>query len=146
MENEAQSPHTQTVGGTSPSRSERTIGELIAKVSEQFSSLIRDEIEFATVNLKAKLTKIGIGGALIAAGGALAIFSFTLLLFGAVAAFALIMPWWAAFLSVAGILLALTVLLVVIGLTKLKASKKHVVDPKGGFQQDVDAFKKGLDK
>ncbi|MCF2706080.1 phage holin family protein [Arcanobacterium haemolyticum] len=143
MENDATSA---VRSDASAPRSERTIGELIAKVSEQLSSLIRDEIEFATVNLKAKLTNIGVGGALIAVGGVLAVFAFTLCLFGAVAAFALIMPWWGAFLTVAGILLALTLILVLIGLLQIKASKKHVVDPKGGLEKDVEAIKKGLDK
>lgn len=131
--------------GTTP-RQDRTIGELIAQVSEQASSLVRDEIAYAQANLKAKATNIGIGGVLIAVGGVLAVFAFVLLLFAAVSAFALIIPWWAAFLAVAGILLLITLILVAIGGAQLKASQKHVVDPKGGLEQDVAAFKKGLNK
>ncbi len=127
-------------------RRERTIGELIAQVSEQASSLVRDEIAYAQANLKAKITNIGVGGVLIAISAVLAVFAFTLLLFAAVAAFALILPWWASFLIVAGILLLITLILVAIGGAQFKASKKHVVDPKGGLEQDVAAFKKGLNK
>ena len=133
-------------GTTSGAQSDRSIGELIAKASEQTSSLVRDEIEFTIVNLKAKLTKLGLGGGLIAAGLFLAIFVLNLLLFAAVAAFANLVPWWAAFLIVAGILLLIVLILAGVGLLTLKASKKHVVDPKGAITQDIDAIKKGLDR
>ena len=69
-----------------------------------------------------------------------------LLLFAAVAAFANIVPWWAAFLIVAGILLLIVLILIGAGVLALKASKKYVVDPKGAITQDIDAIKKGLDR
>ena len=42
-----------------------TIGELVAKVTAQFSALIRDEISMAKLNAKAKIAKLGIGGVLL---------------------------------------------------------------------------------
>lgn len=127
-------------------QSERTIGELIARVSEQISSLVRDEIEFTIVNLKAKVTKLGLGGALVVVGLFLAVFAFNLLLFAGVAGFANIVPWWAAFLIVAGILLLITLLLVAVGVGFFKKSQKNVVDPKGAIDQDIATIKKGLSK
>lgn len=128
------------------SKSEHTIGELIARVSEQISSLLRDEIEFTITNLKAKVKKLGVGGVMVVVGLVLALFAFNLLLFGGVAGFANIVPWWAAFLIMGGILLLLTLILVLIGLAFFKSSQKDVVDPKGALDQDIDTIKKGLDK
>ncbi len=146
-EKELRTVETQTPAGTtSGAQSDRSIGELIARVSEQASSLVRDEIEFTLINLKAKVTKLGIGGVLIAAALFLAIFVFNLLLFAAVAAFSHIVAWWAAFLIVAGILLLIVLVLAGAGALALKASKKHVVDPKGAITSDIDAIKKGLDR
>lgn len=135
-----------TTGKPAPAAKERTIGELIATLSEQLSSLVRDEIQLAQENLKAKVTKLGAGGGVIAVGAFLALFVFTFLLLAAAAGFAEIMPWWAAFLVVAGILLLIVIILVLVGLLLIKASNKHKVDPKGGLEQDVAAFKKGLEK
>lgn len=127
-------------------KSDSTIGELISRVSEQVSSLVRDEIEFTVVNLKAKVTKLGLGGVLVIVGVVLAVFAFNLLLFAGVAGFANIVPWWAAFLIVAGILLAITAILLIIGLFFFKKSQKDVVDPKGALNQDIATIKKGLNK
>jgi len=127
-------------------KSERTIGELISKVSEQISSIVRDEVEFTVLNLKAKVKKLGLGGVLMIVGLVLAVFAFNLLLFAGVAGFANIVPWWAAFLIVAGILLLITLILVGIGAIFFKKSQKDVVDPKGAIDQDIATIKKGLDK
>ncbi|MGO1591280.1 MAG: phage holin family protein [Ancrocorticia sp.] len=127
-------------------KSEHTIGELISRVTEQISTLLRDEIEFTIVNLKAKVKKLGLGGVLAIVGLVLAVFAFNLLLFAGVAGFANLVPWWAAFLIVAGILLAITLLLLLIALVFFKKSQKDVVDPKGAIDQDIDTIKKGLNK
>lgn len=119
---------------------------MIAALSEQISSLVRDEIQLAQENLKAKIAKIGIGGVLLIGAALLALFVLTFLLLAGVAGFAEVMPWWAAFLVMAGILLLVVIVLAGIGALLVKQSQKHRVDPKGGLEQDVAAFKKGLDK
>lgn len=137
--------NSQDATGRATSK-ERTIGELIAALSEQISSLVRDEIQLAQENLKAKIAKIGIGGVLLIGAALLALFVLTFLLLAGVAGFAEVMPWWAAFLVMAGILLLVVIVLAGIGALLVKQSQKHRVDPKGGLEQDVAAFKKGLDK
>ncbi|MCI1675709.1 MAG: phage holin family protein [Ancrocorticia sp.] len=143
--------HTKEYGNvedaerTAPSK-EKTIGELIAKLSEQLSSLVRDEIELTIENLKAKVTKIGSGGILAIVAAVLAVFVLTFLLLAGVAGFAQVMPWWAAFLVMAAILLVIALILLAIAGLLIKASKKHKVDPKGAIEKDVAAFKKGMGK
>lgn len=139
-------PDMPTRAASQSSNTQRSIGELIASISEQASTLVRGEIDYASANLKAKIQKLGVGGVLLAVAAFLAVFIFLLLLLAAVSAFANIMPVWAAFLTVAGILIILAAILAAIGTARLKASKRHVVNPKDGLSQDIEAFKKGIKK
>ncbi len=129
---------------TLPAGTPPTIGELVSKVSEQFSALIRGEIELAQTNLKAKAIRLGTGGGMFAAAGVLALYALGILLLAAV--------WERLGLAAA------------VGLRpdrgrgpadhrgdpradrkkQLDASKQFEVDPKTGLMMDVDAAKKGI--
>lgn len=122
----------------------QSLGALVASMTSQLSMLVRGEIELAQVQLKSKFTKLGIGGAMFAVAGVLALYMLGLLLLGAVWAFGLILPLWAAFLVVSGILLLVIVGLVLFGITELKKSKEFPVDPKSGLQATAEAAKKGF--
>ncbi|MDD7383993.1 MAG: phage holin family protein [Actinomycetaceae bacterium] len=121
-----------------------TIGMLINKASQQISTLVRGEFDFAQANLKAKVKKLGLGGVLLAVVVVLGVFLLNLLLFAAVAGFAVIVPWWAAFLIVSAIVLVVMAVLALIGVAKIKASSQHKVNPKEGFQKDAEAVKSGI--
>lgn len=133
-------PSTEN-SGTRPS-----IGELVGKISAQVSALVRDEIKHAGIQMKAKVSKLAVGGVLIIVAAILALYMLSLLLFAAVAAFAKITSLWLAFLIVAGILLLLIVILLLVGLNRIKASEKHEFNPQEGIGKDIDAVKKGLNK
>lgn len=125
-------------------KSGQSVGELVAKVTAQFSALVRDEITYNKLQATSKVKKLGLGGALLAVAGVLALYMLGLLLMAAAFAFANIVPVWAGFLIVAGILLLIILILAGIGAGRLKASQKHQVNPALGLQKDVDAMKKGL--
>lgn len=127
--------------GNSPS-----IGELVAKITAQFSALVRDEIKFAGIQLKAKATKSGIGGAMFAVAGVLALYALGILLMAAAYGIAEALPIWLSFLIVGVVLLVICGILALVGAKKLKAAKKNVVDPKKGLERDVNALKKGFEK
>ncbi|MDN5559916.1 MAG: phage holin family protein, partial [Ruaniaceae bacterium] len=76
--------------------------------------------------------------------GVLALYMLGLLLFAAVWAFSLIMPLWAAFLVVSGILLVIIAGLVVIGGIELKKANDVAVNPVTGLKASTDAAKKGF--
>ena len=135
--------HTPHAGSSQPEK--ESFGELIATILGQVSTLVRGEIDLAKVQAKEKFTKLGIGGALIAVAGFLALYMLGLFLFAAVYAFALIMPVWAAFLVVAGILLVIIAALVVVGGAELKKSGDVKLDPASGIKASIEAAKKGFD-
>lgn len=122
----------------------QSIGELVAKITAQFSALVRDEITYTKLQATAKIKKIGTGGALLAVAGVLALYMLGTLLLAAGYGLATVMPTWAAFLVVSGILLLIILILALVGLLLFKASQKHTVDPKDGLKKDINAVKKGI--
>lgn len=125
-------------------KSGQSVGELIAKVTAQFSALVRDEITYTKLQATSKVKKLGIGGALLAVAGVLALYMLGMLLTAVAIGLGQVVPMWAGFLIVAGILLLIILILALIGANRMKASKKHEVNPAVGLQKDVDAVKKGL--
>ncbi|MCI6573955.1 MAG: phage holin family protein [Actinomycetaceae bacterium] len=123
-----------------------TIGELVAKVTAQFSALVRDEISIAKLNAKAKVTKLGIGGVLLAVAAVLSLYVVGILLvaasFGVSAALG--NRPWLGFLIIGGALLLVTLIVALLGVAKLKASQAHTVNPAAGLAKDVEAVKKGI--
>lgn len=122
----------------------RSLGELVAGVTERFSRLIRDELQLAQLQAKAKAVKLGTGAALFIVAGVLALYALGFMLHGFVYLLAEWLPLWAGAFIVFGVLLLIILILVLVGMARLKASKKHVVDPKSGIQNSVSAVKKGL--
>ncbi|MDR6939735.1 phage holin family protein [Arcanobacterium hippocoleae] len=126
--------------------SSTSIGELVAKITAQISAIVRNEIKFAAMQGKAKVAKLGIGGALFALAGLLGLYLLGGLLLTAVFAFALIVPLWAAFLIVSGIIFLIMAILIGVGVAMFQASAKHQPSPAPGFKKDLQAVKKGIGK
>lgn len=137
---------TSQAAAETPGTPDRSIGELIASISEQVSALVRGEIDYTIANAKAKGKELGVGGGLLGAAGFLAVFGFLMLLLAAAAAIAAFLPWWAGFLIVGSLLLLIAGILAAAAKTRLDKSKKYAVDPKAGMNRSVDALKKGFQK
>lgn len=123
-----------------------TIGELVSRVSEQFSRLIRGELELAQTNLKEKAARMGAGGGMLAAAGVLALYAFGLILLGLAWLLGQWLPLWASLLIVAALLLLVAAILALVGKKQLDQSKQLQVDPAAGIKLDVEAAKKGIQK
>ena len=125
-------------------KNSRSIGELVAGISERFSRLIRDEIELAKLQATEKAKKIGLGAVMLIVAGVLALYALGILLLAAVWGIANALPLWLSALVVGFTLLLICGILALIGLKKIKASNEYVVDPKSGILNDIEAAKKGL--
>lgn len=128
------------------SKPEGSIGELVAKITSQFSALVRDEIKYTGIQAKTKGQRFGKAGAFFAIAGVLALYMLGLLFMAAVWGFGNLVPLWAAFLIVSGILLIIIITLGLLGKKAIDKAKQAELDPKKGFQKDVEAVKKGLQK
>ncbi len=109
-----------------PVEGDPTIGRLVADASRDISTLVSKEIELAKSELKVSVTAGGIGAALFAAAGFVAVLA--IIMFSVALAYfihwndkGLELHW--AFLIVFGLYLAIAGLLVFVGIKKLKQVK-----------------------
>lgn len=102
-------------------RTERSIGDLFADLSQQTSLLIRQEVQLARTELSQKATQVGRAGAMLGAGGLIA--NAALLTFTATIVL-LLVQWgvdaWAAAGLTAVLLAAVGYVLVRSGLRQLR--------------------------
>lgn len=99
---------------------DRPIGELLRELSEQTTTLVRQELELAKAELTTKGKQAGIGAGLLGSGGLLAHFGLALLLVALVAGLDTQMKTWVAALVVGLALLALAGILALMGKGRLK--------------------------
>ncbi|OKL53175.1 hypothetical protein BSZ39_10930 [Bowdeniella nasicola] len=133
--------------GTNPAPgTKKSIGELVADISEKFSGLVRDEIKLAQTQLTEKVSKLGAGGGMLAAAGVLiALYSVPVLLYSAIHGLAHAVPLWLSALIIGLVLVLIAAIIGFIGYKKLQAAKEVTSpDPVGGMKKNIEAVKKGL--
>src|SRR3954447_9247497 len=87
-------------------REDPTLGALVHDMTQQMSTLVRDEMRLAQAEMTEKGKKAGIGIGLFSAAGLLAFFGLATVIATVVLALALVMPAWLAALIVAVVLFA----------------------------------------
>jgi hypothetical protein len=98
----------------------RTLGQLVSDASRDLSTIVRAEVALAKAEVKRDVVAAVTGAALFVAAGVLAFLAVILLLIAA--AFGLVaagLSPWLAFLIVAGALLLITLVLMLIGKSRL---------------------------
>ena len=104
-----------------PPSTEPSIGELVAQVSAQLSTLVHSEIELAKLELRTSVKSGGFGVVLFAAAGVIFVFSLTFGLFALAEGLAAAgLDRWVAFLIVWGMLMVLVVGCVIVGIKLVK--------------------------
>ena len=126
-------------GGSQP-----TLGELIARISENISALVRGEIDLAKVKGQRMAKEMKPAVVMLGAAGVLALFTFGLLLGSLTVGLSHVMPLWAAFLVVALALIVITVPLALIGIKRLKAAKAEAPAPQEGLRESVTLVKDAI--
>lgn len=101
-----------------PPPHESSTAELISRLADQTSRLVRDEMRLAQAEFASKAKRGGIGVGLLGAGGVLAWFGMGSLVATAIIALSLIVPAWAAALIVT------VVLFIAAGIAALVGKKK----------------------
>ena len=106
-----------------PGSGEKSLGEIIADVTQKLQLLIREEIELAKVEVSTKAKKLGTGIGM-ASAALITLFFFTMFVFIALAELLNDLFWddypWAGYGVVALLFLILTVALVLIGVRLIK--------------------------
>lgn len=121
------------------STGQQSIGTLVSNATAQMSSLFRSELELAKTELAQEAKKGAIGGGLFGVAGTIALYSSFFFFFFLAALIAVWLPWWAAFLIVFLVMLALAAVLALVGWRKVKkiGAPKHTIDSVGELKHLV---------
>lgn len=136
-----------TVTETSSPRTKEdqpTLGQLVSKLTETISSLVRDEIQLAQAQLTEKGKALGAAGAMFAVAGLFGLFGLGWLLHAAYLALAGVLPDWAAALIVAGSVLVIAAVAALVG--KAFVDRAPAPETKENVQRDIEALKAGVAK
>lgn len=101
-------------------RDQRSLGELFSELSQEASTLFRQEVQLAKVELSQKASKMGKEAAFIGAGGAIAYAGFLALIAAAIFGFAEFMPIWLSALLVGVVVAGIGYVLMQKGISALK--------------------------
>ncbi|MFI1995677.1 phage holin family protein [Actinoplanes sp. NPDC020271] len=102
-------------------RSEQaSTAELVNRLSEQVTTLVRDELTLARIEMMEKGKRAGKGAGLLGASGVLAMYGLGALFVTGGAALALVMPVWAAALIVTVVLFAVAGVAALLGKNQVK--------------------------
>jgi uncharacterized membrane protein YqjE len=114
-----------TNGMPPPDSGSKSLGEIVAEVSEKASQLVREEIELAKAEVKDKVSKLTKGAAVAAAAGVFLVFAVTMFFHGLAWFLDDVFNWedniWAGFAVVSALLFLLAILA---GLLALRLFKK----------------------
>ena len=108
--------HTRETDRSHP----RGLGGLAKRVAEHASALVRLELELAALELKRKLSALGVGIGLAVGAAFFALFAIGFLLATVAAALATFLATWLALLIVALGLLVIAAVLGLVGMAKIK--------------------------
>jgi uncharacterized membrane protein YqjE len=104
--------------------SDKSLGEIVADVSEKASQLVREEIELAKAEVTDKLSKLGRGAAIGAAAGVFLVFGVTIFFHGLAWFLNDVFNWednnWAGFAVVTAFLFLLAILAALIAVRLFK--------------------------
>lgn len=106
--------------GTNGRQSPHGLGAAVKEVAERASAIVRLELELAALELKRKVSSLGLGIGLLLGAVVLAVFMLGFFFATIAAGLATAMPVWAALLVTTGILLLLAAVVGYLGIAKVK--------------------------
>lgn len=120
-------------------------GQLISRLTEQISTLVRSEARLAQVEVTAKAKRLGVGAGLFGGAGLVAFLGLATLITTAILALALVLPAWLAALIVTVVLFAAAGVLALIGKKDVeKATPPLPTEAIAGVRADIATVKQGI--
>lgn len=121
-----------------------TLGELIASLSLQLTTLVKGEVELAKAQVAEKGKSMGLGIGLFVGAGLFGFFAFAVLIATAILGIATALPAWLSALIVGVALLLLAGLLAFVGKKALDKAKEVKPEPVANLKQDIEIVKDGF--
>jgi hypothetical protein len=126
--------------GTSPT--DASTGELINRLTQQSSELIRSELQLAKAEMTVKAKHAGVGAGLFGGAGLVALYGLGALVAAAILALTLVLPAWLSALIVAVVLFVIAGVVALVG--KRQVSEATPAAPEKTIEsvkRDVDTVK-----
>ena len=121
---------------------EARLGELVRRLGDQMSTLVRDEIRLAQAEVQEKGKRAGIGAGMFGGAGLLALYGVGALVASAILALGLALEPWAAALIVGGVLLAIAGVLALMGKSRVAEAMPPVPrEAVQSVQEDIAVVK-----
>jgi Putative Actinobacterial Holin-X, holin superfamily III len=123
-------------------RAEPSAGELVKRLSEQVSVLMRDELKLAQLEMARKGKQAGIGAGLLGGSGLVALYGVGCLLACAILGLSRVLEPWLAALIVGAALLLVSGIVALLGKARLKKAAPLVpAQATDGVRADVNEIK-----
>jgi uncharacterized membrane protein YqjE len=117
-------------------------GELVSRLTEQVSHLVRDELRLAQLELKEKGKRAGIGAGMFGGAGLVALYGVAALIACAILLLGLAVPYWLSALIVGVVLLAVAGVLALLGKRQLQRATPPMPEQAvAGIKRDVETVK-----
>ncbi|OCB57111.1 hypothetical protein A5722_11620 [Mycobacterium vulneris] len=120
---------------------EASTTELLGRLQEQTTRLLRDELRLAQREFQESARHAGIGAGLISAAGLLAVLGLMTVVAAAVAAIALALPIWAAALIVAAVLFSGAAVAAMVSRSQTRQVPQPATESVDSVKQDLDELK-----
>jgi membrane protein len=128
-----------------PPDGEVSTGELVKQMSEQVSTLVRDELKMARLELARKGKFAGFGIGMYGASGLVALYSIACLLAAAIIAIAGVIQPWLAALIVGLVLLVVSAVAALIGRSRMRRATPPMPEQAvEGTKADVEEIKERM--
>jgi hypothetical protein len=125
-----------------PPAQEHSTGELVKLLSEQVSTLVRDELKLAQLEMTRKGRQAGLGIGMLGGSGLVALYGLGCLLAAAIIALSGVVSAWLAALIVGAALLAIAAAAALIGKGRLQRATPPVPEEAvGSIKADVEQIK-----
>ncbi len=122
-------------------------GELIGTLTDQITTLVRDEVRLAQAEVTRKAKRLGVGAGLFGGAGLFAFLGLAALVTTAILALALVLPAWLSALIVAVVLFAVAGVLALVGKKDVQQASPPVpTQAIAGVQADIAAVKQGMSR
>lgn len=116
--------------------------ELVTRLSQEVSQLVRDELQLAKLEVSGKAKKAGVGVGMFGAAGIIALFGVGTLIATAVLALALVVDAWLAALIVAVVLLVAAGIAALVGRSSVRQATPPVPEAAmASTRRDIEAAK-----
>lgn len=128
-----------------PTDPQRSIGELIGRISQNVTALVRGEVDLLKAKATTSAKRYGSAGAFFAVAGVLALFGLPFILWTLVYVLALFLPMWAATLIVGAVIFLVVGILALLGVRKLQKASQVQLNGES-IALSVEAVKEGLSR